>query len=164
MRIGVIRHTAMGRGVMLRNVIGQGRVRFMRAMTLVEVLAVVVILGLLAATLATGFSGSFGKGRREVARTAIAQIMAKLEIYNLEHHAWPTNEGGLSALGEGHATPSAPYFLSTDHLLDPWGRPYQYATPGPGGLAYEVVSFGSDGVPGGEGEGADLSSASLRAK
>lgn len=139
------------------------RPRAARAMTLVEVLAVVVILGLLAATLATGFSGSFGKGRREIARTAIAQLVAKVELYNLEHHAWPPNDTGLAALSDEHATPDASYYLGPDHLLDPWGRAFQYATPGPGRLPFEVVSFGADGLPGGEGKNADISSASLRA-
>lgn len=135
-----------------------------RAMTLVEVLAVVVILGLLAATLATGFSGSFARGRRELARTAIAQIVAKLEIYNLERHAWPDNDVGLDAITDGNATPSDPFYLSPDHLRDPWERPFVYVAPGPGGLPFEVVSLGADGQPGGEGEAADISSASLRSK
>ena len=46
-------------------------------MTLVEILAVVVILGLLAGTLLMGFSGSFGKAKHELAKTAIGQIPAE---------------------------------------------------------------------------------------
>ncbi len=129
-------------------------------MTLVEVLAVVVILGLLAATLAVGFSGAFGRGKRELARTGIGQIVGRLEVYYMEHDTWPDNDTGLRALNE--ASPTSPYYLSADHLLDPWGRPYLYVTPGPDGLPYEVLSFGADGQPGGEGDHADLSSASLR--
>jgi general secretion pathway protein G len=133
-----------------------------RAMTLVEVLAVVVILGLLAATLATGFSSGLGKGRREIARTAIAQIVARLEIYNMERHTWPDNSVGLSALADGQASASDAFYLSPDLLTDPWNRPFVYVTPGPGGRPFEVVSLGADGQPGGEHENADISSASLR--
>lgn len=140
------------------------RRRWRGAMTLVEVLAVVVILGLLAATLATGFSSGIGKGRREIARTAIAQVVAKLELYNLQHHAWPDNDVGLSALAEPHASPSDAYYLPADLRTDPWNRALLYATPGPEGMPFEVLSLGADGAPGGEGEGADISSVALREK
>lgn len=133
-----------------------------RGMTLVEVLAVVVILGLLAATLATGFSSGLGKGRREIARTAISQIAARLEIYNMERHEWPDNNIGLAALADGHASPADAFYLPPDLRKDPWNRPYLYLTPGPDGRPFEVVSLGADGQPGGEGESADISSTALR--
>ncbi|MEW6747318.1 MAG: type II secretion system major pseudopilin GspG [Planctomycetota bacterium] len=131
-------------------------------MTLVEVLAVVVILGLLAATLAVGFSGSFGKAKHELAKTGIGQILQKLELYRIEKGEWPANDLGLKALSDGYSSPMDPFYLSADKLLDPWKRPYWYVAPGPNELPYEIVSYGADGAPGGEGEDADLSSANLR--
>jgi len=133
-----------------------------RGMTLVEVLAVVVILGLLAGTLAIGFSGAFGKGKHELAKTGIGQIVGRLEVYYMDQSAWPDLDGGLRALAE--APPTSAYYLSADNLLDPWDRPYVYITPGPEGHPYEVVSYGADGQPGGEGESADITSVSLRGK
>jgi general secretion pathway protein G len=133
-----------------------------RAMTLVEVLAVVVILGLLAATLAVGFSGAFGKGKQELAKTGIGIIAGRLEMYKMEHDAWPDPSVGLAALSDGHATPSDAYYLGPDNLLDPWGKPYYFTTPGPSGHPFEVISYGADAQPGGEGENADVSSANLR--
>jgi len=133
-----------------------------RAMTLVEVLAVVVILGLLAGTLAVGFSGAFGKGKRELAKTAIGQIVARLETYRMETGAWPSVDTGLAALSDGHATPTSTYYLSPDKLIDPWSRPYLLIVPGPDGHPYEVATYGADGRPGGEGEDADVSSINLR--
>jgi len=38
---------------------------------------------------------------------------------------------------------------------DPWGTPYQYRMPGEHGRV-DVYSLGADGVPGGEGQDADL--------
>ena len=75
-----------------------------RGMTLLEVLAVVVILGLIATTLVVSFSGAFGKAKRELARTGIGQIQQKLEIYHLEKDAWPNNDVGLKSLSDGHAS------------------------------------------------------------
>lgn len=102
-----------------------------RGMTLVEVLAVVVILGLLAGTLAIGFSGAFGKGKHELAKTGIGQIVGRLEVYYMDQSAWPDLDTGLRALAE--APPTSAYYLPSDNLFDPWDRPYVYITPGPEG-------------------------------
>lgn len=131
-------------------------------MTLVEVLAVVVILGLLAGTLAVGFSGAFAKGKRELAKTAIGQISAKLELYKMEKNAWPSTDQGLAALTTGQAKPSDAFFMSTDQLLDPWGQRFNLIVPGPDGHPFEILSYGADRQPGGEGENADVSSINLR--
>ena len=40
---------------------------------------------------------------------------------------------------------------------DPWGRPYQYASPGVRG-EIDVYSLGADGQVGGEGKNADIGS------
>lgn len=139
-----------------------GPQRSRRAMTLVEVLAVVVILGLLAGTLAVGFSGSFSRGKQELAKTQIGMIAGKLEAYRIEHNAWPDAAVGLDALSDGYASPAAPYYLRPDQLLDPWNNPYFLVIPGPDGHPYEIVTYGADAMPGGEGENADISSTDLR--
>jgi general secretion pathway protein G len=131
-------------------------------MTLVEILAVVVLLGLVAGVLAVGFSGSFGKAKHELAKTGIAQVVQKLELYRIEKNEWPSLELGLRALSVGHSAPTDPHFLEPDQLLDPWDRPYVYITPGPELRPYEVLSYGRDGIQGGAGEDADVSSADLR--
>lgn len=131
-------------------------------MTLVEILAVVVILGLIAGTLAVGFSGSFGEAKHEIAKTGIAQIAEKLELYRMKHGEWPASELGLEALTDGHASPTDSYYLEPDKLIDPWNEPYYLVTPGPGQHPYEIVSYGADRQAGGDGEAADISSANLR--
>lgn len=133
-----------------------------RGMTLVEVLAVVVILGLIAGTLMVGFSGTFGKAKRELAKTAIATVVGKLEAYRIERSNYPASDAGLSVLTAPAANPSNSYYVSTDKLLDPWGRQFVYVVPGPGGEPFEVISLGADGKQGGSGEDEDLTSAHLR--
>lgn len=131
-------------------------------MTLVEILAVVVILGFLAATLAAGLSGSFGKAKHELAKTGIGQLVDKLETYRIEKGAWPTNDLGLRVLSDGYATPADPFYVEPSKLFDPWNHAYFYVAPGPNLLPYEVLTYGADGKPGGSGEDADLSSSDLR--
>jgi len=133
-----------------------------RGMTLVEVLAVVVILGLLAGTLAIGFSGAFNKGKRELAKTGVGVISQRVELYHQEHDSYPPNDIGLAVLSDGHADPAGTYYVGPDRLLDPWGNPYYIAVPGPDGHPYEIVSYGADGEVGGTDENADITSLNLR--
>lgn len=133
-----------------------------RGMTFVELLAVLVILGLVASVLTVSFAGRFAKGKREIARTQIAQLVQAVETYRLEHGDWPPVEQGLAALTTPIASPAAPYFLKPDQLNDPWNNPYALIVPGPDGYPYEIVTYGSDRQPGGEDEAADLSSTRLR--
>lgn len=141
-----------------------GRHPYSRGLTLVEVLAVVVILGLLAATLTVGLSGAFGKGRSEIAITGIALLSQRVEMYRLDRGEWPPVELGLAALSQGHAKPTAAYYIKPDQLIDPWGNRYLLVTPGPDGEPFEILSYGADAQPGGSGEDADVTSVNLRGR
>lgn len=140
------------------------RMRRARGMTLVEVLAVVAILGLIAGTLAIGLSGAFAQGKRELAKTAIGLAAQRVETYYVARGSYPSPDIGLAALTDGHATGVDAYYLKPDQILDPWGHRLVLVVPGPNGQPYEIVSYGRDGRPGGEGEDADLSSAALRSE
>lgn len=130
-------------------------------MTLVEILAVVIILGLIAGTLAVSFSGTFARGKHELAKTRLSIVAQKLEAYYLEHDAWPDPTAGLRPLAD--APPTSPYFLKPDALLDPWNREFILIVPGPEGYPYEIVTYGADGQPGGQDENGDLSSTGIEA-
>ncbi|MEM9373743.1 MAG: type II secretion system major pseudopilin GspG [Planctomycetota bacterium] len=136
--------------------------RTRRGMTFVELLAVLVILGMIAGVLTVSFAGRFARGKREIARTQIAMITQAVETYRIEHGDWPPMEDGLAALTSPGASPTSAYFLKPEQIEDPWNRDYVFVAPGPDGYPFEVLTYGSDGQPGGEGESADLSSAALR--
>jgi len=134
-------------------------------MTLVEVLAVVVILGLIAATLTLSFRGQVGKAKRELAKTGIGVLVSAVESYAIETGRVPSMEEGLEVLTRAAPGRSEPY-LKADKLIDPWGNPYVYAapSPSPGGGAYAVISYGADGAPGnatGDAEAEDITSDDL---
>ena len=40
---------------------------------------------------------------------------------------------------------------------DPWGGAYVYRSPGDQGMGFDILSYGKDGKPGGEGVAADIS-------
>lgn len=132
-----------------------------RAMTLVEILAVVVILGLLAVTLTVGLAGKMGKAKHEIAKTQIGQLVGQLQTYQLEKRTLPKAGDGLAVLSAPAAAPTAAYFVDQAKLMDPWGNPYQLLIPGPDGHPFEVLSYGADGQPGGVDDNADVSSIAL---
>ncbi len=132
-----------------------------QAMTLVEILAVVVILGLLAVTLTVGLSGKMGKAKHEIAKTQIAQLVGQLQTYQLEKRSLPKVGDGLTLLTAPAASPTSPYFVDQAKLTDPWGNPYQLLIPGPDGHPFEILSYGADGQPGGTDENADVSSVTM---
>ena len=46
-------------------------------------------------------------------------------------------------------------YLPKEIPLDPWGNPYEYRAPGEHG-DYDIISYGADGQPGGEGADMDV--------
>jgi general secretion pathway protein G len=70
-----------------------------------------------------------------------------LDLYRLEKHRYPTTEESLNAL--------KPY-LKKDLPKDPWGHEYAYRSPGEDERDYDIVSYGADGTPGGDGNNSDI--------
>lgn len=128
-----------------------------RGFTLLELLVVMVIIGLLAGYVAPKYFSQVGKSEVKVARAQIDAIEKALDQYRLDVGRYPSTEQGLAALTirpSGEAKWAGPY-LRKETPPDPWGKPYQYKSPGDHG-EYDIVSFGKDGQPGGAGEAADL--------
>jgi general secretion pathway protein G len=126
--------------------------------TLLELLVVIVIIGLLAGYVAPRYFSQVGKSEIQVARAQIDSLEKALDQYRLDMKRYPSAEEGLEALVAkpvNAPTWSGPY-LKKSLPSDPWGRPYQYRTPGQKG-EFEIFSFGRDGKPGGSGEDADIS-------
>ena len=125
--------------------------------TLLELLVVMVIIGLLAGYVGPKYFGQIGKSEVKVARAQIDALEKALDQYRLDTGHYPASEAGLSALMEkpqNEAKWGGPY-LKKNVPLDPWGRPYVYKLPGEHG-EFDLVSYGKDGQPGGNGEAADV--------
>lgn len=133
-----------------------------RAMTFVELLAVLVILGLVAGVFTVSIAGRFNQSKRELAKSQLGLIDGQVQAYYTQKSQWPPVDRGLMVLTSPDASPSDAFFMTEDQLLDPWGNPFYIVVPGPDGHPYELVSYGADGQPGGIDENADLSSLNLR--
>ena len=134
-----------------------------RGFTLIEVMVVIVILGVLAALVVPKVMSRPDEARVVAARQDISAIMQALKLYKLDNRRYPSNEQGLQALVLKPTTAPVPdnWKSYLDKLpMDPWGSPYQYLQPGLRG-DIDVMSYGADGQPGGEGFDADIGSWSL---
>lgn len=128
-----------------------------RGFTLLELLVVMVIIGLLAGYVAPRYFGQIGKSEVKVARAQLDSLEKALDQYRLDTGHYPSTEIGLVALVTKPASEtkwSGPY-LKKAVPLDPWGRAYQYKSPGDHG-DFDLISFGKDGQPGGAGEAEDI--------
>jgi general secretion pathway protein G len=128
--------------------------------TLMELLVVLGIIALLVALVAPQVIRYLGDARSGTARAQIKNIESALELYYLDSGSYPSAQDGLAALVKqppGSQNWKGPYMKQQSGLNDPWGKPYVYASPGKA-AAFEIVSLGRDGKPGGEGEDADIQS------
>jgi general secretion pathway protein G len=128
--------------------------------TLIELMVVIMILGVLAALVVPRVMSRPDEARVVAAKQDIAQIMQALKLYRLDNSRYPSTEQGLQALAVRPTSGPVPnnwksYLDKVPN--DPWGRPYQYLSPGVRG-EIDVFSFGADGQSGGTGFDADVGS------
>ncbi len=126
--------------------------------TLIELLVVLVILSLLMGLIGPRVLGYLSDSRVRAARLQIESFAAALDLFYLDIGRYPSAGEGIGALVARPARLegwNGPYLAQTALPLDPWGNPYDYRVPGEN-AAYEIVSFGSDGRPGGAGDAGEI--------
>ncbi|MFO7811369.1 MAG: type II secretion system major pseudopilin GspG [Pelovirga sp.] len=136
-----------------------------RGFTLIEVMVVVVILGILAAIVVPRLLDEPERARRTSAATQIRSFEEALGMFRLDNGYFPSTEQGLEALVSQPTTGRIPSRYKEGGYIrripnDPWGNPYVYLSPGVHG-DYDLLSYGADGQPGGEGDNADIANWNL---
>ena len=132
--------------------------------TLIEIMAVVLIMGLLMAVVGVNIKSQIDKARLAAARAQITQLESALEFFRMDNGRYPTSEQGLDALVRMPTGDPAPrnyppggYLKKSDALLDPWGEPFQYANPGTHNEhSFDLWTLGADASPGGDGGDKDI--------
>jgi len=123
-------------------------------------LVVVTIIALFAAIVAPRMLSRGDAARKTAVRAQINSFMTALGAYKLDTGLFPTTEQGLNALRakpQGLNNWQGPY-LPQDIPNDPWGTPYSYKFPGEHGDEPDIISYGADKQPGGDGINADIES------
>ena len=128
-----------------------------RGFTLLELLVVLVILGLIGAIAAPQVFKWLEKANVDAARVQIEALGNSIELYRLEVGTYPPTLAALVKKPAGVDRWNGPYLRKSTLPQDPWNRDYQYRMPGEHG-DYDLYSLGADGVEGGEGNNADITS------
>ena len=134
-----------------------------KGFTLVELLVVIAILGVLAGTVTVAVVRHLDNAKVERAKLDINNLKAPLKTYYLHMGEYPSTSVGLQAL---LTTPAGltgsnkwkgPYLEASMVPKDSWGNEYIYNQPGATGREFDIISYGKDGMAGGEGLDADIS-------
>jgi general secretion pathway protein G len=135
-----------------------------RGFTLIEIMVVIIILGILAVYIGPKIMGRPGEAKQVKARVDIAALETALKLYKLDTGKYPATEQGLQALVQKPETGNVPnkwrdggYLDKSRVPKDPWKNDFLYLSPGVHG-DFDIISYGADGVPGGEGEDKDVNS------
>ncbi len=126
--------------------------------TLIELMVVIVILGILAGLIVPRIMGRPEEAKQLKAKIQIESLETALKLFKLDAGMYPDTEQSLQALVEIPEVGRIPkkwrkggYLEKGKVPKDPWGNEFVYLSPGVNG-DYDIVSYGADGVPGGEGK------------
>ena len=134
----------------------QGMPRFQSGFTLVELLLVLVILALIAGLVLPGIIGKAESAKVRAAGSQISRISMSVENFYLDTGSTPDSLADLVNEPGGAKGWTGPY-IKNSILKDPWGRDYQFRSPGEHG-DFDIYSYGADGQQGGDGKNADITS------
>ena len=122
----------------------------------------IVVIAILASLVAPNVFQHVGTAKEVTARSQIEMLSAALDAYRLDNGRYPSSEQGLAALwtaptASPHSTNWRGPYLRKAVPLDPWQHAYVYRSPGEANpTGFDLLSYGEDGVPGGERGAADI--------
>jgi general secretion pathway protein G len=128
--------------------------------TMVELMAVLIILGLLAAVVVRNFVGQTDKARVITTKTNLKLLHNAITQFKMDTGRFPTEDEGLKVLieqpSDAQNWPPGGYLETTDLPKDGWGRDFIFQLSPAGDKPFVIISLGADGQEGGEGYEADL--------
>ena len=138
------------------------RITDSRGFTLIEIMVVVVILGILAGIVVPRLLDRPDEARITKTAVQIKSLEEALALYKLDNGFYPSTEQGLQALATKPESGRVPARYRDGGYLrrvpvDAWSAPYVYLSPGIHG-EIDIISYGADSEPGGEGKNADINS------
>lgn len=132
--------------------------------TLIELMVVIVILGILASFIAPRFMDKPDEAKITKTKIDITSLETALKFYKLDNGTYPDTGQGLQALIEAPDSGNLPpkyreggYLEKKKMPKDPWKNEFVYIFPGAHG-DFDIISYGADGQPGGDGIYADINS------
>jgi general secretion pathway protein G len=133
--------------------------------TMVELMAVLIILGLLAGVVVRSFISQVDKAKVTSTKTSLKMLHSAVNEYHMDTGQWPGEDEGLFALIEPPADatnwPVGGYLETTEIPPDGWGNEFIYELYPESGKPFVIKSLGADNQDGGEGFDADLLSTDI---
>ena len=134
------------------------KVARVRAFTLIEMMAVVIIIGLLAVAIGPKFFGQVNKAQVTRAQKDIETLTSAVTLYKFNTGQFPSDLQDLLSEPSEVSGWAGPYLNKKGGIKDPWDKRYEYVVPGRDGREFDIWSYGQDGIEGGEGMNADITS------
>jgi general secretion pathway protein G len=115
--------------------------------TLVEVIVVLSIIGLIMSMVGPRVLGYLTDSKYKTARIQAETLSSAVELFFIDNGRYPLEAEGLQALVSPPTSMSSwngPYLKGAVVPMDPWGKPYLYASPNRG-RSYAITFTGADG-------------------
>ncbi|MGA8277936.1 MAG: type II secretion system major pseudopilin GspG [Rhodanobacteraceae bacterium] len=122
--------------------------------SLIEMLAVIVLIGIVAGIVVQQVGKNVDKGKWGAGKAQVRALAGKVEGYALDNGSPPARLEDLNAKPGNAPNWMGPYAKESD-LVDPFGHAFQYKSPGEHG-DFDIVFLGKDGQVGGDGVNADF--------
>ena len=134
-----------------------------KGFTLMELLVVIGIIIVIAASVLTVIPGMHEKTQKKAAKAFIDRLEIALEQYYDDNRNYPsTGITNLKTTLQPSDSTSKQYIefdddeLDSDNILDKWGNPFVYTQPGTQNTTtYDLYSTGPDGTTSSSGDDAD---------
>ena len=131
-----------------------GRASRASGFTLLEMLAVIVLIGIIGSVVVTQVGKNVDKGKYGAGKAQLTTLSQKIENYALDNGAPPQQLQALLVKPADAPNWQGPYAKESE-LRDPWQHPFGYAYPGQNG-SFDLIFYGQDGKPGGDGYSKDV--------
>ena len=122
--------------------------------TLLEMLAVIVLIGIIGTIVVRQVGHSVDRGKYGAGKAQLTTLAAAIDSYSLDNSSPPPNLAALVSKPDNAPNWQGPY-IKKSQLKDPWGHAFGYRYPGQHG-SYDLVFYGRNGRPGGTGYDADV--------
>jgi general secretion pathway protein G len=143
----------------------QGIRKSAKAFTIIEIMAVIVIIGILAGIVAVNVVGRIDKARVVSTKASLKMLHNAVIQFKLDTGRYPTEDEGLNALIEQPTDVTGwntgGYLETTEIPKDAWGYDFVYQLYPESGKPFVIISYGADGEEGGEDYDADLRSTDI---
>ncbi|MCH6257512.1 type II secretion system protein GspG [Puniceicoccaceae bacterium K14] len=125
-------------------------------MTLIEIVLVIALIVAILGFAVGNLGNIFGNQQVKLASLTVKDTYdLPLTTYRVDMGSYPNTALGLKALitkpQNDRGRWRGPYLKDEEKLIDPWGNPYQYVSPGTHNkTGYDLSSWGPDGVASGD--------------